>query len=64
MPLIAKSLDQLVGAKFFTKLDVRDVYHLVRIREGDEWKTMFHTHYGHFEYTVLPIGLTNAPATF
>ena len=64
LPLIAKSLDQLMGAKFFTKLDVRDTYHLVRIHEGDEWKTTFRTHYRHFKYTVLPIGLTNVPATF
>ncbi|CDQ69015.1 unnamed protein product, partial [Oncorhynchus mykiss] len=54
----------LQGARFFTKLDLRNAYHLVRIREGDEWKTAFNTPLGHFEYRVLPFGLANAPAVF
>jgi hypothetical protein len=64
LPLIAESLNRLASARVFTKLDVRDAYHRVRIREGDEWKTAFRTRYGHFEYTVMPFGLTNAPAQF
>jgi hypothetical protein len=54
----------LATAKFYTKLDVKEAYHRVRIQEGDEWKTAFRTRYGHFEYTVMHIGLTNAPAQF
>ncbi|KAL0192688.1 hypothetical protein M9458_010984, partial [Cirrhinus mrigala] len=51
-------------AKVFTKLGLHNVYHLVRICEGDEWKTAFNTPAGHYEYLLLPFGLTNAPAVF
>ena len=64
LPLIQESLDQLAGAQIYTRLDVREAYHRLRIREGDEWKTAFRTRYGHFEYCVVPFGLTNAPAAF
>jgi hypothetical protein len=64
LPLISTLLERLSGAKYFTKLDLRGAYNLVRIRPGDEWKTAFRTRYGHFEYTVMPFGLTNAPAVF
>ncbi|KAK3536402.1 hypothetical protein QTP86_008889 [Hemibagrus guttatus] len=59
LPLVPAALEQLRGARFFTKLNL-----LVRIREGDEWKTAFHTTHGHYEYLVMPFGLTNAPAVF
>ena len=64
LPLISETLDRLRSAKHFTQLDLKDAYHRLRIREGDEWKTAFRTRYGHFEYCVMPFGLSNAPATF
>ena len=64
LPLINKTLDRLRRARVFTKLDLKDVYHRLHIKKGDKWKTAFRTRYGHFEYYVLPFGLSNAPATF
>nr|XP_055073125.1 uncharacterized protein LOC129453092 [Misgurnus anguillicaudatus] len=64
LPLMSSAFELLQGAQFFTKLDLRNAYHLVRIREGDEWKTAFNTPTGHFEYCVLPFGLTNALSVF
>jgi hypothetical protein len=64
LPLITESLERLAQAKVYTKLDVREAYHMIRIREGDELKTAFKTRYGHSEYTVMPFGLTNTPAQF
>jgi hypothetical protein len=57
-------LQQLGEAKIFTKIDLRGAYNLLRIKKGDEWKTAFNCKYGHFEYTVMPFGLMNAPAHF
>ena len=64
LPLLSSTFEPLTHAKVFTKLDLRNAYHLVRVREGDEWKTWFNTHLGHFEYLVMPFGLTNTPAVF
>ena len=64
LPLICETLAQLSKARYFTKLDIKDAYYLVRMAEGEEWKTAFWTRYGLFESLVMPMGLTNAPATF
>ena len=64
LPLIGESLDRLGRAKRFTQLDLTSAYHRMRIKEGNEWKTAFRTRYGHFEYQVMPFGLSNAPASF
>ncbi|KAH0611537.1 uncharacterized protein H6S33_010802 [Morchella sextelata] len=64
LPLLKETLAKLSKAQYYTKLDLRWGYNQIRIAEGDEWKTAFRTRYGHFEYTVMPFGLANAPATF
>lgn len=64
LPLISSALELLQGVKLFTKLDLRNANHLVRIRNGDEWKTAFNTPTGHYKYLVMPFGLTNAPTVF
>ncbi|MGL5200452.1 MAG: reverse transcriptase family protein [Aeromonas veronii] len=64
LPLVPAALEQLRSARYFTKLDLRSAYNLIRIREGDEWKTAFSTMTGHYEYRVMPFGLVNSPSVF
>ncbi|KAK3538042.1 hypothetical protein QTP70_027395 [Hemibagrus guttatus] len=64
LPLVPAALEQLREAKIYTKLDLRSAYNLIRIKEGDEWKTAFLSTRGHYEYRVMPYGLANAPAVF
>jgi len=64
LPLMTELRERVAGATILTKPDLKDGYHQIRIKKGDEWKTAFHTRYGYYKYKVMPFGLVDAPATF
>ena len=64
LPLMDELFDRTQGAQYFTSIDLRNGFHQIAIPLEDREKTAFRTRFGHFEYTVLPMGLCNAPGTF
>ena len=64
IPRIDETLRTIVAAKYILKVDVISAFHRIRVKDGDEWKTAFNTHFGLYEWLVTHFGLTGAPTTF
>ena len=64
IPLMTILMEQVQECTRFTKLDLKNSVNLIRVKEGDEWRTAFKTRYGLYEYTIMPFGLTNASSVF
>ena len=64
IPRIDETLRTIAAAKYISKVDVISAFHRIRVKDGDEWKTAFNTHFGLYEWLVTPFGFTGAPSTF
>jgi len=64
IPRISVVFEAMKGAVVFSKFDLKSAYNLVRIHEGDKFKTAFNTKFGHFEHLMMPFGLTNVSVVF
>ena len=63
LPNLSELRDRVVGSTVFSSMDLRDGFYNILVKESDRHKTAFRTRYGHYEFNVLPMGLTNSPAT-
>ena len=64
IPLVSDLLDAPRKAQIYSKMNLRSAYHLVYIAQGNEWKTLFRTHYSSYKWLVMPFGLSNVPFAF
>ena len=64
LPLVTEIIDRVTRAQYFSKINLKDIYYRLQIKEGDEQKIAFCTYYRHYKFLVIPIGITNTPITF